>query len=165
MRTTFDELVARANAAMVVVTTIADGETSGCLVGFHSQCSIEPPRYAVWISRANHTFRVAAHAHTFAVHFLPARRRDLADLFGGETGDQIDKLTRCDWTEGPGGVPLLDGCPDRFVGELVEWREGGDEDHACVVLDPVDARAGGSEPWLHLADVIDIDPGHDADEG
>jgi flavin reductase (DIM6/NTAB) family NADH-FMN oxidoreductase RutF len=163
--TAFDELVARANPAMVIVTTVAGGERSGCLVGFHCQCSIDPPRYAVWISRANHTFGVAAHAHTFAVHFVPTSRHDLADLFGGETGDHVDKLARCDWTEGPGGVPLLDGCPDRFVGHLVEWLEEGDADHACVVLEPADALRSGSEGWLHLANVTDIEPGHGAEEG
>jgi flavin reductase (DIM6/NTAB) family NADH-FMN oxidoreductase RutF len=165
VRTAFDELVARANPTMVIVTTVAGGERSGCLVGFHSQCSIDPPRYAVWISRANHTFGIAAHAHTFAVHFVPASRRDLADLFGGETGDEIDKLARCDWAEGPEGVPLLDGCPDRFVGELVEWHEDGIADHACVVLEPVDALMTSSDRWLHLTDVTDIQPGHEAERG
>lgn len=163
MRTAFDELVARADPAMVIVTTVAGGERSGCLVGFHSQCSIDPPRYAVWISRANHTFAVAGHAHVFGVHFVPSARRDLAELFGGETGDEVDKLARCDWSEGPGGVPLLDGCPDRFVGELVEWFEA-DADHACVVVEPVDAAVGEEGRRLHLGDVTDIDPGHDATE-
>ncbi len=161
MRTAFDELIARADPAMVVLTTIAGGERSGCLVGFHSQCSIDPPRYAVWLSRANHTFRVASHAHVFAVHFVPRDRRDLAELFGGETGDEVDKLARCDWVDGPDGVPLLDGCPDRFVGELVEWLEV-DGDHACVVVEPIDASAGDPGGRLHLADVTDVDPGHDA---
>jgi flavin reductase (DIM6/NTAB) family NADH-FMN oxidoreductase RutF len=163
VRKAFDELIARADPAMVILTTVAGGERSGCLVGFHCQCSIDPPRYAVWISRANHTFVVAAHAHVFGVHFVPAARRDLAELFGGETGDEVDKLARCDWGAGPGGVPLLDGCPDRFVGELVAWLEV-DADHACVVMAPVESTVGDRAPRLHLADVADVDPGHEASE-
>ena len=163
MREAFDELIARADPAMVIVTTIAGDERSGCLVGFHCQCSIEPRRYAVWISRANHTFAVAAHARVFGVHFVPHERRDLAELFGGETGDEVDKLARCEWTAGPGGVPLIDGCPDRFVGELVEWVES-DADHACVVMAPVEAAVGAAAGRLHLGDVTDVDPGHEADE-
>ena len=31
---------------MVVVTTAQGDERAGCLVGFHAQSSIEPPRYA-----------------------------------------------------------------------------------------------------------------------
>ena len=33
-------------------------------MGFATQCSIGPPRFAVWISRKNHTFRVARDAGT-----------------------------------------------------------------------------------------------------
>jgi flavin reductase (DIM6/NTAB) family NADH-FMN oxidoreductase RutF len=54
---------------MVIVTAAANGERSGCLVGFHSQCSIEPLRWAVWISRVNHTWPVARAARVLGVHF------------------------------------------------------------------------------------------------
>jgi flavin reductase (DIM6/NTAB) family NADH-FMN oxidoreductase RutF len=159
----FDMVVARADTTMVIVTTVAGEERSGCLVGFHTQCSIDPPRYAVWISKANHTHAVAARAEVFAVHLVPADRHDVAELFGGHTGDEEDKLVRCDWTPGPGGVPLLDACPDRFVGRKVgPLLDGGD--HDCVVLDLVEAAAPGPGPWLRLHDVTDIDAGHAADE-
>ena len=71
MRKDFDEMVADADPSMVIVTTVVGDERSGCLVGFHSQCSIDPPRYAVWISKANHTHGVAERADTFAVHLVP----------------------------------------------------------------------------------------------
>jgi flavin reductase (DIM6/NTAB) family NADH-FMN oxidoreductase RutF len=160
----FDELVAWSDPAMVIVTTVADGERSGCLVGFHAQCGMEPPRYAVWLSELNHTARIAAAAQHFAVHWVPADRHDLAELFGGTTGDEIDKFARCDWTEGPGGVPLLAGCPDRFVGRRIDWLEM-DADHRCVILEPVLAeRSGAAADVLRLADATDIDPGHAATE-
>ena len=38
----FDRLMADADPAMIVLTTAAAGERAGCLVGFHSQISIEP---------------------------------------------------------------------------------------------------------------------------
>jgi flavin reductase (DIM6/NTAB) family NADH-FMN oxidoreductase RutF len=163
VHTAFDELMARANPAMVIVTTAAGGERSGCLVGFHCQCSIDPPRYAVWLSTANHTYRVGNDATHYAVHFVPEDRRDLAVLFGGETGDEVDKLARCDWTEGPHGVPLLDGCPDRFVGRVVDVRDD-DGDHRLLLLEPDDVGAGESRGRLRLEAVADIDAGHDADE-
>ena len=55
----FDALVAVLDAAVVVVTAADGDDRDGCLVGFHSQCSIDPPRYAVWLSRANRTFDLA----------------------------------------------------------------------------------------------------------
>lgn len=35
---------------MYVVTAEADGERAGCLVGYASQCSIQPARFMVWLS-------------------------------------------------------------------------------------------------------------------
>ena len=164
MSDSFDRLVSRADPAMIIVTTVVGDERSGCLVGFHAQCGIDPLRYAVWLSTANHTHRVAERASTFAVHFVPGDRRDLAELFGGTTGDEHDKLAECRWTPGPDGVPLLDGCPDRFVGRRVDWL-AADADHTCVMLEVLAAEAGPDQPWLHLSDVADIDAGHAADEG
>ncbi|MFL6205193.1 MAG: flavin reductase family protein [Acidimicrobiales bacterium] len=162
MRAAFDELMGDLDQSMVIVTTVAGDERSGCLVGFHSQCSIDPVRYVVWLSQANHTHGVAVRASTFAVHLIPTGRHDLAELFGGRTGDEVDKLARCEWRDGPGGVPLIDGCPDRFVGERVGWLAGGD--HDGVVLEPVDAERSGDGPWLRLSDATDIDAGHAADD-
>lgn len=162
-RGTFDDLMARLDPPMAVVTTVVEGERAGCLVGFHAQCAIEPPRYAVWLSRANDTYRVGALAEVFAVHLLREGDHDLAALFGGETGDDVDKFARCDWTEGEAGVPLLDACPDRFVGRRVGLVDA-DTDHVCVVLEPLAAEAGPPLARLRLHEVDDVEPGHPAEE-
>ena len=65
-----------------VVTTAAEGETSGCLVGFATQSSIDPPRLLVCLSQANHTHGVALAATHLAVHLVPADRHDLGDHTG-----------------------------------------------------------------------------------
>jgi flavin reductase (DIM6/NTAB) family NADH-FMN oxidoreductase RutF len=157
----FDELIQSLDEAMVIVTTVHGGERSGCLVGFHSQCSIEPLRYALWLSKANHTYGVARHATHFGVHLLPAADHDLAQLFGSETGDEVDKFAACEWTEGPGGVPLLSALADRFVLRRVSWSED-DGDHACMVGEPVAAQSSAHLEALRLSDAGDIRPGHPA---
>jgi flavin reductase (DIM6/NTAB) family NADH-FMN oxidoreductase RutF len=131
-------------------------------VGFHSQCSIAPPRYAVWLSTANHTTTVARRAATLAVHGLAADQHDLAELFGGATGDDVDKFARCATVDGPDGVPLLAACPSRFVGRPIAMLDTGG-DHVCVVLEPIDTAAGPLAP-LRLRAVADLDAGHDAGE-
>ncbi|HEX8931084.1 MAG TPA: flavin reductase, partial [Actinomycetota bacterium] len=40
-----DRLVDRLDYPMLIVTAETDGERAGCLVGFATQCSIEPPRF------------------------------------------------------------------------------------------------------------------------
>ena len=162
-REAFDELVAALDGALVVVTVAAGDERAGCLVGFHSQCSIDPPRYALWLSKANRTFRVALHARHLAVHLLADADHDLAALFGGETGDDVDKFAACAWTPGPDGVPLLDRVPRRVVARKRTLLDDG-SDHVCVVLEPVDAVAAGPFAPLRLSAVDDVDPGHAAEE-
>ena len=95
---------------MVIVTTAVAGERAGCLVGFSAQCSIDPPRLMVWLSEKNRTTRVAQGAGSLLVHFLARDDHDLAALFGGRTGDEVDKFSRCRWRPGPAGLPLLDHC-------------------------------------------------------
>jgi len=155
-------LLSRVNPAMIVVTTAAEGERAGCLVGFHAQSSITPPRYTVWLSKANHTYRVGLRSTHFALHFLAAGDHAVAAAFGGLTGDETDKFAGRSVLSGPGGVPLLAELPNRLVGRRVcALDEGGD--HVCLVLEPVAAAAAdGDAPFtpLRLAQAIDIAPGH-----
>jgi flavin reductase (DIM6/NTAB) family NADH-FMN oxidoreductase RutF len=161
-RADFDRLMARLDHPMAVVTTAFGDERAGCLVGFHAQCSIEPPQYAVWISKVNHTYRVAALAETFVVHFLGRGDRAVAELFGTTTGDDTDKFARCSWVEGPDGVPVLDQIADRVVGRRTALLDAGG-DHVCVVLAPVQAFSG-SGALLGYDEVDDLQAGHPADE-
>ena len=157
----FDELVASVDPAMVIVTTVSGGERAGCLVGFHAQCSITPPRYVVWLSKANHTFRVGVHARHFAVHFLGEGSEDLPRLFGTVSGDTTDKFARCAWDPGDGGVPLLRECPTRFVAERVALLDEG-SDHVCLVLSPTGVSAPAPFRPLRLSQVQHLEPGHES---
>ena len=161
----FDRLVQRSDPAMVIVTASNGVERSGCLVGFHSQCSIEPPRYAIWISRANHTFTVVETAEHLGVHFLTAADRQLAELFGTASGDDVDKFAGLHVDETMLGVPVLTACAERMVVRRVGWIDDGEGDHVGVVTEPVEAAAGGATAGpLRLSDVDDLSAGHDADE-
>jgi flavin reductase (DIM6/NTAB) family NADH-FMN oxidoreductase RutF len=155
----FDAFVGGLDYPMFVVTTTDGTERSGCLVGFATQTSIDPPRLLVCLSEKNHTLRVARGAERIAVHVLDEDRHDLAALFGGETGDEVDKFARCEWRPGPGGVPLLDGCTSYVVGRILEHRSLGD--HVGFLLEPVAVSGQDAEP-LTLDDVDDVDPGHPA---
>ncbi|MEV7406075.1 flavin reductase family protein [Streptomyces sp. NPDC091267] len=148
---------------MYVVTTVADGERSGCLVGFASQCSLDPLRFAVWLSKANHTYPLAERASFLAVHLLGRHQGDLAALFGGETGDRIDKFAEVRWSPGPGDVPVLADALAWFVGRIEQRTEWGD--HVGFLLSPVESDAvtpASTGLPLRLSDVRDVTPGHPA---
>ena len=85
----FHALVAGVEYPMFIVTTAAGDERAGCLVGFATQGSIDPPRLVVMLSKANRTYEVAQRAQELVVHFLHERNRGLAALFGEETGDEL----------------------------------------------------------------------------
>lgn len=162
-RAEFDGLVSELDYPMFIVTA-RDGETlAGCLVGFATQSSIDPPRFLVCISRNNHTFRVACETEALAVHFVPADGAGLAELFGGSTGDDADKFARCDWRPGPRDLPILARCENWFAGTVLERMDLGD--HVGFLLEPVEARHAAGEPGaadftLHRA--RRIEPGHEA---
>ncbi|MER8225045.1 flavin reductase family protein [Streptomyces sp. NPDC094143] len=161
-----DAFIDRLNPDMYVVTAAAGGERAGCLVGFASQCSLKPVRFVVWLSELNHTFRVARDAEVLAVHLLTREQHGLAELFGGRTGDETDKLEGVRLREAYGGAPVLEDAPAWFVGRILTRVGGGD--HIGFVLDPVEW--GGrkppketEEPLLRLSDALTIDPGHPVD--
>ena len=99
---TFNSLVGDLDYPMFIVTACADGERSGCLIGFATQASIDPSRFLVCLSHRNRTYRVAQGAELLGVHFVPEEQAELAELFGGETGDEVDKFERVRVGAGPG---------------------------------------------------------------
>jgi flavin reductase (DIM6/NTAB) family NADH-FMN oxidoreductase RutF len=141
LRAAFNALVGHLEYPMFIVTARAGDEPLGCLVGFATQTSIHPPRFLVCLSHANRTYRVGRDAEMLGVHCVPADAGDLAELFGGETGDETDKFARAAWHDGPGGVPILDRCENWFVGRVLTRVPAGD--HDAYVLEPIAAATGG----------------------
>ena len=158
VRATFDTIVGHLEYPMFIVTARSGEERLGCLVGFATQASIDPPRFAVCLSHTNRTYRRARDAELFAVHCVPADAADLAELFGGQTGDEVDKFAQCAWHDGPGGPPLLDVCENWFVGRVTARVDAGD--HDLYVLEPVAAGSGDPSAFtFHRAK--HIHPGHE----
>jgi flavin reductase (DIM6/NTAB) family NADH-FMN oxidoreductase RutF len=163
MTNAFDDIVATVDYPMIVVTAAANGENSGCLAGFHTQCSIDPPRWLVCVSQANHTHDVVRAASTVAVHVLRTSQEGVATLFGSESGDEVDKFAHCEWSRGPDDVPVL-ADTDWFAGRVLERADVGD--HTALLLEvlPDGSAARADEPQLGFQQVREVEPGHDADE-
>ncbi|GEL22339.1 putative oxidoreductase [Pseudonocardia sulfidoxydans NBRC 16205] len=153
----FHQLVGHLDYPMAIVTAADGHERSGCLVGFHTQCSIEPPRFLICISRRNHTFSVAARSAHLAVHFLDRADYALSVLFGEHTGDEIDKFARCAWRE-QHGVPVLTDVGSWFIGRVLERLPLGD--HVGHLVTPVDGHAAGELDQLAFQQVKTMKPGH-----
>lgn len=156
-------LMSAADSPLVIVTTAAEGEPAGCVVGFHCQSSIEPEQYAVWLSKANHTYRVGLRAEVFAVHFLSESDRELARHFGTQSEDDVDKFADIRWSSGAGGVPLLDGLPHRLtMRRSMIVDDGGD--HVCVTGQVTEVDGGDEFVPLRLSAAAGWEPGREPEE-
>jgi flavin reductase (DIM6/NTAB) family NADH-FMN oxidoreductase RutF len=156
----FDVIADTIDYPMWIVTAAARGERSGCLVGFATQCSIEPVAFGVWISKANHTYRVAVSSTVLVVHAPRESDFELARLFGSQTGDEVDKFEQCSWQPGPEGTPVLDGC-DWFGGRVTANVDTGD--HVGFILDPFTGEVRtGEGPRLTFQRARELEPGHPA---
>jgi flavin reductase (DIM6/NTAB) family NADH-FMN oxidoreductase RutF len=154
------ELLGAVDYPMYIVTVAAGDERAGCLVGFTTQCSIDPPRFLACLSEKNRTFRVAQRSDMLVVHLVPDTEAGLARLFGSETGDDADKFARCEWSPGPGGAPVLAACRNWFAGRVVDrWPAG---DHWAFVLDAVEAQSDPDQGAFSFHRARRFEPGHEA---
>jgi flavin reductase (DIM6/NTAB) family NADH-FMN oxidoreductase RutF len=160
---TFARLCESLDFPMTIVTAFDGREHSGCLVGFHTQCSIDPRRWLACISKVNHTCGVAERAEWLAVHLLRDDQHALAEFFGSVTGDAIaphEKFESCSWQPGPAGTPILEGC-DWIAGRVLERFDGGD--HVMFLLEVTEhGEAHAPARQLGSQAVRDITPGHPA---
>jgi flavin reductase (DIM6/NTAB) family NADH-FMN oxidoreductase RutF len=159
----FGAIASSLDTPLIVVTAAEGQERAGCLVGFHTQSSIEPLRYCVWLSKANYTYRVALRSTHLAIHFLTSSDLSLAERFGTLTGDTVDKFAGLRAGPGPGGVPVLEDCPHWLAARrttLVD--EGGD--HVCMMTEPVAVHTGEPFGPLRLSQAAHLEPGHGSGE-
>jgi flavin reductase (DIM6/NTAB) family NADH-FMN oxidoreductase RutF len=142
----------------VVTATDEQGHPSGCLAGFVTQCSLLPVRYLICVSKLNHTFFVAEHASSLALHLLGRSQEELAVHFGALSGDTTDKFAGLSWRTGLGGAPVLQSCAAWVEGPII--RRYGVGDHEAVVIAPVDGGSGTETGRLSTNDLPDFHAGH-----
>jgi flavin reductase (DIM6/NTAB) family NADH-FMN oxidoreductase RutF len=167
----YDRVIEPVDPIAVIVTCASGGDRAGCLVTFSGPCSVDPPRYAVWLSHRNHTYRVALEADEIIVHMLTPADLPLAELFGAVSGQSEDKFARVPWDDRD-GTPLLRAGGGWLAGRILSRVPGQPEtggDHTCFVLAPTAARDAGGDPGgsgrpLRLSDVRHIQPGQPGGE-
>jgi flavin reductase (DIM6/NTAB) family NADH-FMN oxidoreductase RutF len=158
----YERIIEPVDPVAVIVTGATGEDKAGCLVTFSGPCSIDPPRYAVWLSHRNHTYSVALGAEELIVHLLTRADLALAEFFGGVSGVYEDKFAQVPWSDSA-GTPLLDTGGGWLRGRVLSRSPSREEtggDHTCFVLAPT-AAGGGSESSrpLRLSDVDHIRPG------
>ncbi len=159
LKSDFAKLVSNLDYSLFIVTAARDGDRAGCLIGFASQVSIDPPRFLACLSVKNRTYRLAERVQTLVVHPVPEDAEELALLFGGQTGDEVDKFARCDWSPGPGGAPVLEQLENWFAGRVLKRIDFGD--HVGFLLEPTEVSPGEAQAPFTFRRGRWIDPGHE----
>ncbi len=155
----FDHIVELLDYPLFVVSAAAADDVAACLIGFATQCSIEPARFQVCLSKNNHTYEIAQHANTIVVHRIRRDQQALAEHFGGTSAKtDPDKLADWPWTPGPDGAPIIDDC-DWFAGRVLDRFDTGD--HVAFVLAPFGGEYHEAEQ-LGYQDASTIDAGQPA---
>jgi flavin reductase (DIM6/NTAB) family NADH-FMN oxidoreductase RutF len=143
----------------VVTARSPTGEINGCLPGFITLCSIDPPNFLVCVSKANHTLGIAQRSTGLGLHLLGEHQADLARLFGQETGDVLDKFASVDWRLGSTGAPLLVDTAVSVEGDVLGHFTVG-RDHEAFMMRAVRAVAGGRRGILTYRGAPSFEPGH-----
>jgi len=144
----------------VVTVRSSDADMSGCLAGFVTQCSIDPPNFLVCISKVNHTLAVAERSSGMGLHLLGQDQVDLARVFGEETGDLVDKFASVDWRLGSTGAPMLVDAAVSMEGQVLGHFSVGD--HEAFLMRGQRAVAGPHKGLLTYRGSPPLEPGHPA---
>ena len=92
----------------VTLVTVDDrGTPRGLAVNAFSSISLEPPLVMVCVQRTSSTYPALLRSEHFAVNILAADQVGVAGVFAGKSPD---KFASIDWSHGPNGAPLIDGC-------------------------------------------------------
>ena len=158
----FEKLVSMLDYPMYVVTTRAGDESGGLprrvhQPGQHRSAAVSGrPVRARTTPTASH--RQATH---LAVHLLPRTHRELARLFGSETGDQRGQVRALRVAHRPARHAGPDDAAGWFVGEVLDRHDLGD--HVGLLVKPVAGDAPDEfDQLVTFADVRDLEPGHEA---
>jgi flavin reductase (DIM6/NTAB) family NADH-FMN oxidoreductase RutF len=145
-------------AYFVVTARTENGALGGCLAGFVTQCSIDPPNFLVCISKVNHTYAIAEESRAMGLHLLGTDQVELARRFGEETGDLEDKFAGVDWMPGRHGAPLLAESAVSLEGVVLGHFSVGD--HEAFLLRGTGSVDGGHVGLLTYRSAPPFTPGH-----
>ena len=124
-----------ATGVTIVTARAADGSPVGLTVNSFNSVSMSPPLVLWSLARVAGSLPAFSRGSHYAIHILAAEQRALAERFATR---EIDRFADLDWSEGAGGIPLIDGaaavleCSNRsryeegdhiiFVGEVEQCR-------------------------------------------
>ncbi len=125
--------VFRRHAAGVAVITAHGEQPVGFTATSLTSVAADPPLISFGVGTASSSWPVVARAEHVGVHILGEHQQELAATFARSGADRFAPPTR--WSEGPEGVPVLDGVLAWLVCRVISRVPAGD--HRLVIAEVV----------------------------
>ena len=122
-RTLRDALGCFASGVTIVTARGADGVPIGLTANSFTSLSLDPPLLLVCVAHSSNSAPVLLEAEHFAVNVLQIGQQPASNRFASKAEDRFSATA---WSEGEGGVPVLDGSLGSFECKRHAVHEGGD---------------------------------------
>jgi len=130
------------------VTIITTCDEAGAPVGLtansFNSVSLDPPMVLFSLSLDSTSLNAFRAAKWWAVHVLSADQEALSNRFAKRDAEKFENVA---FTQGPGGVPLLEGFAARFICRAAFEYEGGD--HAIFLGQVQEFDQAGRPPLIY----------------
>jgi flavin reductase (DIM6/NTAB) family NADH-FMN oxidoreductase RutF len=148
VKTFWRALGQRAIGSTIVTARSAEGP-AGFLGLSASHISADPPLMLASIDKRTSALQTVLAARHFAVNFLPAEAKEIADLFGGKgTLKGADRFQVGNWQTLTTGAPVLSNALGAMDCALEQTIEHGSI--SIVIGRVVDVLVGDGNPLIHF---------------
>lgn len=116
-------------SCVFVISVDADGKPGGMIAGWNMKCSVDPPLFAVSLSKSGHTHRLIQQCKQFVIAVPNSELIEPLLLFGSTHGNETDKfaVSGIETIEAAFvSVPLIRKATINFECALVREVESGD---------------------------------------
>ncbi len=116
-------------SCVFVISVDREGKPNGMIAGWNMKCSMDPPLFAVSLSKKGYTHRLIRESREFVIAVPNKELEDTLVLFGSTHGDEIDKFceSKVETVEAEMiRSPLLRKATINLECELVKEVDSGD---------------------------------------
>jgi flavin reductase (DIM6/NTAB) family NADH-FMN oxidoreductase RutF len=134
---------------VAIVTTVHDGQRHGLTATAFSSVSAEPPQILVCVNQRATSWSLIRDSRRFAVNFLTAAHRPLAEAFAGSSENRIEHFGLAQWTVLASGAPVLVEAIAALDCTVVQHQLVGT--HLILVGRVIGVALGSGEALLYRA--------------
>jgi flavin reductase (DIM6/NTAB) family NADH-FMN oxidoreductase RutF len=104
------DILERIVNGVAVVTSKRKNDINGLSVAWMTQVSYSPPLVMACVGKEKYTHELIDDSGVFAINILSERQRDVAKLFGLQSGRASNKFSEVGYDFKKSGAPILKDC-------------------------------------------------------